>query len=105
MIKRRRVISAVIASMALVMAVASPAFAYVEKGGSITCPSRPTYLHARWWGVGTLIPPWHYNKTVYTSSYYGYWVQDTRPGEYDGGDWSARGSDDLDTNQTYAYCQ
>jgi hypothetical protein len=97
--------SAVIAAMVLVLAVAGPAFANVAKWGTISCPSRPTYLHATWKGEGWLIPPWHYMETLYHYTYYSGWrVATGLPGEYDGGSWYAEGSDDLNTSQTYVYC-
>jgi len=100
----RRVV-AVVASIAVIMVMAGPAFANVAKWGSISCPSRPTYLQAKWYGYGYVIPPWHYMETIYYYGYYAGWRNTTKPGEYDGGSWYAEGSVDLDTGYTYAYCQ
>lgn len=99
-----RQISAVTASLILVLAVAGPAFAsFGEKDGTIWCPSRPTYLSARYQGNAVLIPPGLYALNYNWNDYN--WHVSVAPGMYDGGYWYAVGTPALDVNYTFAYCR
>jgi hypothetical protein len=99
-----RRISAVMASMVLVLAVAVPAFAaFVDKDGTISCPSRPTYLHARYQGNAAVLPPSGWSWITYTWNDNNWHVSVSR-GETGGGYWYAVGTPSLDKTQTYAYC-
>ena len=99
-----RRISAVVAAMVLVLAIAGPAFAWVSTGGTFSCPSRPTYLQARWQGNGYFVPPGSYYE--YDFSYSASWrAVKGLPGEVGGGDWSAEGTVTLDlSSATSTYC-
>ncbi len=100
-----RQFSAVVVAMIMVMAVASPAFAGTAKWGTISCPSQPSFGHAKWQDDLYLEPPWHYynNWAIYSGSV-NLWYATDRQGEYDGGNWYAQSDYALDTNYTYAYC-
>ena len=71
-----RRVSAVIASVALILAVTNPVAAYLSSDpGNLSCPSRPTGLHA------------YYNSHIHG------WAPGQNPGlafEYDASNWTAR---------------
>jgi hypothetical protein len=97
-----RRLSAVCAAMILVLAVAGPAFANVAEWGTFSCPSRPTYLHAKWQGNAGLVGPGRATEDVYFGG--NYWSTATDNGVIGGGFWYAEGTITLDLAQTYPYC-